>query len=67
MTALPDAVLDRLRGGYGAASERDFFIRKAIGWALREHAKTDAPAVRAFVAAHPGLSPPPVREALKHA
>lgn len=27
----------------------DFFIRKAIGWALRERTKTDAPAVIAFV------------------
>ncbi|HET9770887.1 MAG TPA: DNA alkylation repair protein [Acidimicrobiia bacterium] len=30
----------------------DFFVRKAIGWALREHSKTDAPAVVAFVEAH---------------
>jgi 3-methyladenine DNA glycosylase AlkD len=49
------------------AGEPDFFIRKAIGWALREHAHTDAPAVRGFVAAHPGLSGLSVREALKHA
>ncbi|MEZ5135985.1 MAG: DNA alkylation repair protein [Acidimicrobiales bacterium] len=27
-----------------------FFIRKAIGWALRQHARTDAAAVEAFVA-----------------
>jgi len=46
--------------------EKDFFIRKAIGWALREYARTDPAAVRAFVAAHPGLSPLSVREALKH-
>jgi 3-methyladenine DNA glycosylase AlkD len=32
------------------AGDREFFIRKAIGWALREHSKTDGPAVRAFVA-----------------
>ena len=30
----------------------EFFIRKAIGWALREYSKTDADAVRAFVASH---------------
>lgn len=30
----------------------DFFVRKAIGWALREHSKTDAAAVVAFVAAN---------------
>jgi 3-methyladenine DNA glycosylase AlkD len=30
----------------------DFFIRKGIGWALREYAKTDPDWVRWFVAAH---------------
>jgi 3-methyladenine DNA glycosylase AlkD len=47
------------------AGHRDFFIRKAIGWALREYAKTDPSAVRDFVAGTPlsGLS---VREALKN-
>ncbi|MFZ3571912.1 DNA alkylation repair protein [Streptomyces sp. BH097] len=45
----------------------DFFIRKAIGWALREYAKTDPDAVRSFVAAHRGtLAPLSVREALKN-
>ncbi|MGP3770811.1 DNA alkylation repair protein [Streptomyces sp. SDT5-1] len=45
----------------------DFFVRKAIGWALREYAKTDADAVRSFVAAHrDALSPLSVREALKN-
>ena len=34
------------------ASEKEFFIRKAIGWALREYSKTDEAAVRAFVAEH---------------
>jgi 3-methyladenine DNA glycosylase AlkD len=34
------------------ASDTEFFIRKAIGWALREYSKTDAAAVRSFVAAH---------------
>lgn len=47
------------------ADEQDFFMRKAIGWALREYAKTDPAAVRDFVAATP-LSPLSVREALKH-
>ncbi len=46
------------------ATDREFFIRKAIGWALREHSKTDAEAVRAFVAAHPELSGLSQREAL---
>jgi 3-methyladenine DNA glycosylase AlkD len=47
------------------AAHRDFFIRKAIGWALREYAKTDPAAVRLFVDGHPELSPLSRREALK--
>ena len=47
--------------------EREFFIRKAIGWALREYAKTDPQAVADFASAHrdrlSGLS---YREATKH-
>ncbi len=31
------------------AHESEFFIRKAIGWALREYSKTDPRAVRAFL------------------
>ncbi|MEU6274537.1 DNA alkylation repair protein [Streptomyces populi] len=45
----------------------DFFVRKAIGWCLREYAKTDPRAVREFVAAERGrLAPLSVREALKN-
>ncbi|ALV37089.1 DNA alkylation repair protein [Streptomyces sp. CdTB01] len=45
----------------------DFFIRKAIGWALREYARTDPEAVRAFVARERGkFAPLTVREALKN-
>ncbi|MDO5503534.1 MAG: DNA alkylation repair protein [Actinomycetia bacterium] len=44
----------------------DFFSRKAIGWALREYAKTDPDWVRAFVEHHPNLSGLSRREALKH-
>ncbi|MEU6680060.1 DNA alkylation repair protein [Streptomyces sp. NPDC046925] len=45
----------------------DFFIRKAIGWCLREYAKTDPKAVRDFVERERGrLSPLSVREALKN-
>lgn len=47
------------------AGEREFFIRKAIGWALREYAKTDRDAVAQFVSTHE-LSPLSKREALKH-
>ena len=34
------------------AADREFFIRKAIGWALREYSKTDAEAVVRFVRDH---------------
>ena len=46
--------------------EEDFFIRKAIGWALRGYAYTDAKWVVHFVKTHPELSPLSKREALKH-
>ncbi len=46
---------------------REFFIRKAIGWALRDHARTDPDWVLGFVAAHDDmLSGLSKREALKH-
>jgi 3-methyladenine DNA glycosylase AlkD len=46
---------------------KEFFIRKALGWALREHAKTDPGWVRAFVADHAErLSGLTRREALKN-
>ncbi|GAA4486168.1 DNA alkylation repair protein [Microbacterium panaciterrae] len=47
-------------------ADPEFFVRKAIGWALRDFARTDPDWVRAFVDAHPGLSPLSRREALKH-
>ncbi|WP_020660347.1 DNA alkylation repair protein [Amycolatopsis benzoatilytica] len=46
--------------------DRDFFLRKGIGWALRDHARAEPEWVRGFVRAHPGLSPLSVREAMKH-
>ena len=47
-------------------ADPEFFIRKAIGWALREYAKTDPEWVRAFVARHAGaLSPLSKKEALR--
>lgn len=47
--------------------EKDFFIRKGIGWALREHAKTDPEWVRFYVERHKAkLSPLSIREALKN-
>ncbi|WP_437005734.1 DNA alkylation repair protein [Streptomyces sp. enrichment culture] len=48
------------------AGHGDFFVRKAVGWCLREYAKTDPDAVRAFVAEHrTRLVPLSVREALR--
>lgn len=49
------------------ADEKEFFIRKAIGWTLREYAKTEPERVRRFLIKHrdrwSGLS---FREASKH-
>ena len=48
-------------------ADREFFIRKAIGWALRQYAWTDPREVRRYVATHRArLSPLSVREALKN-
>ncbi len=51
----------------GSRHGREFFVRKAVGWALREYARTDPDWVREFVHEHAdqisGLSR---REALKH-
>jgi 3-methyladenine DNA glycosylase AlkD len=47
--------------------DREFFVRKAIGWALRQYARTDPDWVRAFVRTHEAaLSPLSRREAMKH-
>ena len=46
---------------------KSFWIRKAVGWALRQHARTDPDWVRTFVAEHDArLSGLSCREALKH-
>jgi 3-methyladenine DNA glycosylase AlkD len=44
---------------------KEFFINKAIGWSLRQYARTDPKAVKRFVKATP-LHPLSRREALKH-
>jgi 3-methyladenine DNA glycosylase AlkD len=50
-----------------SAHEEDFFIRKAVGWALRDYARHAPKAVRTFLRAnHDKLSPLTVREAAKH-
>ncbi|MDF0694440.1 DNA alkylation repair protein [Aquirufa ecclesiirivi] len=47
------------------AKEKEFFIQKAIGWSLRQHARVDAIWVKDFVLSH-DLAPLSRREALKH-
>ncbi len=48
-------------------THQDFFIRKAIGWSLRQYAWTDPKEVRRYVKANrERLSPLSVREALKN-
>jgi 3-methyladenine DNA glycosylase AlkD len=47
--------------------EKEFFLRKGIGWALREYAKTDPLAVVRYVTEHKDrLSPLSRREALRN-
>ena len=49
------------------AHDTEFFLRKAIGWSLRQYAKTNPRAVRSFVRRHEDvLSNLSKREALKH-
>ncbi len=49
------------------AHEKDFFIRKAIGWALREYSKSDPQAVRRFIKKNKErLSPLSMREGSKY-
>ena len=47
------------------AHQKEFFIKKAIGWALREYAKTNEKWVREFLANHT-LQALSFREASKH-
>lgn len=47
------------------ADSKEFFIQKAIGWVLREYAKTQPEVVRGFVE-NTQLAPLSKREALKH-
>jgi 3-methyladenine DNA glycosylase AlkD len=48
-----------------AIGDSDFFLRKAIGWALRDYARTNPAWVRSFAETRE-LSPLSRREALKH-
>ena len=49
---------------YENLGSKEFFINKAIGWALREYTRVDPDGVRAFVA-ETALAPLSAREALK--
>jgi 3-methyladenine DNA glycosylase AlkD len=73
------AILHQLHYGKGTDTERlfgyctaqaghtDFFVRKAIGWALRQYARTEPHEVRGYLAANRHLlSPLSLREAAKH-
>jgi len=63
-----DTDADRLfRYVESRADDTEFFIRKAIGWALRQYARQSPDQVRAFVSANEDrLSGLSKREALKH-
>jgi 3-methyladenine DNA glycosylase AlkD len=56
-----DLLKDIIRENLGS---KEFFINKAIGWALRQYTRVDPEGVRAFVAETP-LAPLSAREALK--
>ena len=73
------AIIRQLRFGAGTDPDRlfryalhragdpEFFIRNAMGWALREYAKSDPDAVRSFVDDHCDvLAPLTVHEGTKH-
>ena len=53
---------DLIRENLGS---QEFFINKAIGWSLRQYARTDPQAVKKFVKAT-NLQPLSRREAMKH-
>lgn len=48
------------------AADREFFVAKGIGWALRTHARRRPAAVQEFCDRHPELTALARREALKH-
>jgi 3-methyladenine DNA glycosylase AlkD len=47
------------------AASKEFFIQKAIGWALREYSKTNPASVKKFIEGQP-LAPLSVREGSKY-
>ena len=57
-----ELLCDIIRENLGS---KEFFINKAIGWALRQYARVDPSAVKKFVESTP-LHPLSRREAMKH-
>jgi 3-methyladenine DNA glycosylase AlkD len=47
------------------STDREFFIAKAVGWALRDLAHVDTAAAAAFLVEHPSLPPVAKREAVR--
>ena len=47
------------------AEEKEFFVAKAIGWALRSYSYVDPVAVKRFIKEHPELTPLAKREGMK--
>jgi 3-methyladenine DNA glycosylase AlkD len=58
-----DLLCEIIRENLGS---KEFFINKAIGWALRQYARTDPKAVKKFVKETKELNPLSRREAMKH-
>jgi 3-methyladenine DNA glycosylase AlkD len=58
-----DLLCDLIRENLGSD---EFFINKAIGWALRQYAHTNPAPVRKFIKATKELHPLSRREAMKH-
>ncbi len=67
LTYRSDIKLDILEAAIlNVIQQKEFFLQKAIGWSLRQHAKTDPDYVQAFVSTHNNMSNLAKREALKH-
>ncbi len=62
-----DTDFDRLKDYiYALEHKKEFFIQKAIGWALRQYSKSNPYEVEEFVDDHPIMSNLARREAMKH-
>ncbi len=50
---------------HARSADREFFVAKAVGWALRDLAHIDADAAETFLQEHPDLAPVARREAVR--